>query len=667
MHITLLFVREGTMKLRFYFDYSDYRSYLMLPTISFLETLPVQIQWIVVDAFSLRALSGIRVPDTPPERAWLRQEAMRFAASRKLSLVWRNDPVHNGHALRAGVWLMNHEPGIFIEFSRRIMHTLWADGLQPDVALIRDTINDLLHSDDAVETIFSDATSKDNFVYQDMYLQQALSDGVFDVATLVCNTSVFCRYDQENIIYREILSNLLHALPSDKLHAFSLDLLMSLSEASRDAHISALMSDDAPQLAVAREFPQHPIRLHPHTTAPQAIWPLPQTALKNDLVVKSVEIDEMSADPLASVLSQVPDHALALVHGDIEFTSQNAILKTLRSLSQTRHLIARIHDGSRYRMMYARTGTKDAQLLIADADNLLVTFSIRSWKCVLCATEAALDIHMARRAAYQGAHLIIRHVPESDAPASEGWGCLAHAWIAELAQDGAQFVDAFGHRNAKPNSEIRLNANYRLSAIPVWEPPPPRTLLLCDHALSIGPLSAGADLELSCRMQNLEVATAFQKSEISISRFSERLRIGENLIQLIPLSGEQICIPELIAHKLLQTLNRAHAQSIPILVNYWTDLEFDMLETLRPLHALVVETWHIPLIIVVLSQVVEVWQSNAQGTVYRIEKEEDAFTIDLDESIRADQCFPDFLARHGITSDQFLERIHETDDTDHTN
>lgn len=652
------------MKLRFYFDYSDYRSYLMLPTLDALNLLPVNIQWIVVDAFSLRALSGIRTPDTPAERAWMRQEAMRFAAERKLPLVWRNDPIHNGHALRAGVWLMNHDPDAFLAFSRRIMTMIWAEGLQPDVARIREILQGILHDEDAIETIFSDATSKDHFLYQDMYLQQALSDGVFDVSTLVCDSAIFCRFDQEHVVRREILSQFLHALPSEKLHELSLELLLSLADATLSERLRGILSSESLQIVETREFPQQPLRLHPHTKAPQAEWPLPQTAVRADLVVRRIPAPAQSPDPLAMILAQAPDQGLAIVVGNIDFTSQNAMLKTLRSVSQTRHIVAILQDGAQRRMMYAKTGSKDAQILFADADTLLVSFSIRTWKCVLCAIEASDDIHLARRAAMDGAHLIIRMQDNdnSDAPVSEGWGYLTHAWIAEIRHEDVFLADAFGHRCGCTQDSIRLNGNFRLVGLPVWEPPPPRTLLLCDHAMSIGPLSAGADLELSCRMQNLEVATTFQKSEISSSRNSERLRIGENLIQLIPLSGEQICIPELVAHKLLQTLSRAHTQSIPLLVNYWSDLEFDMLEMLRPLHALIVETWHIPLVIVVLSQVVEVWQSNAQGTVYRLEKDEDVFTLDLDESIRAEECFPSFLERRGITSEAFIERLHGSED-----
>ena len=650
------------MKLRFYFDYSDYRSYLMLPALDALSALPLSIQWIVVDAFSLRALSGIRLPDTPSERAWLRQEAMRFAWEHKIPLVWRNDPIHNGHALRAGVWLMRHNPDAFLVYSRRIMQMIWADGIQPDVARLRALLEELLPEEDIVDTIFSDATAKDHFIYQDMYLQQALSDGVFDVSTLVCNTAVFCRFDQTAAMRREILSQLLQTLPAENLRTLLLDLLLCLPTADCSEKLRALASDKEVRVMETRAFPQQPLCIHPHTAPPHAVWPLPQSALKADLPVRRILLPEQSADPLAMIIAQAPDNGLALVIGELAFTSQNAILKTLRSVNQTRHIVTCLRDAAHRRMMYARTGAKDAHILIADADNLLVPFPIKTWKCVLCAPEASTDIHLARRAAGMGAHLIIRTTATDELPVSEAWGYLTHAWIATLGSETAFLADAFGHSTPCFQEDMRLTPLFRLNAMPAWEPPPPRTLLLCDHALSIGPLSAGADLELSCRMQNLEVATAFQKSEILSSRTSERLRIGEILIQLIPISGDQICVPELVAYKLLQTLNRAHAQSIPVLVNYWSDLEFDTLETMRPLHALIVDTWRIPLALVVLSQVVEVWQANAQGTVYRIEKEGDAFVLDLDESMRAEQCLPTLLTRQGISAEQFIERLHQNEE-----
>ena len=64
------------MKAVFYFDYSDYRSYLMMHALDGVELDWLEVQWRSVDAYSLRAMSGCTTPaHTPLERAYERQEA----------------------------------------------------------------------------------------------------------------------------------------------------------------------------------------------------------------------------------------------------------------------------------------------------------------------------------------------------------------------------------------------------------------------------------------------------------------------------------------------------------------------------------------------------------------------------------------------------------------
>ena len=86
------------MKIRFYFDYSDYRSYLMLHTLKVLDDIPVEIEWIALDAYSLRALSGCEAPmQSPGEREYLKQEALIFLFDKASDVSYNNASVLNTH------------------------------------------------------------------------------------------------------------------------------------------------------------------------------------------------------------------------------------------------------------------------------------------------------------------------------------------------------------------------------------------------------------------------------------------------------------------------------------------------------------------------------------------------------------------------------------------
>ncbi len=644
------------MLTRFYFDFSDYRSYLMLPTLDALAELSIQIQWIAVDAYSLRALSGISVPDTNAERAYLKQEATRFAEANHLPFIWQNERLRSGHALRACVWLMQNAPETVEPFARKMLTALWAYGQTPDITLVKTTLESLINDNDIIDTIFSDVAAHDGFIYQDTCLQQALADGAFDVPTVSAEEMLFCRFDQIELTKRACLKTALKKLNPDTILTAYIDLLSTLSVRDRRDAINEILK---PQSIETSPVPQtrQSIAVKPQITAPQSEWKLPRFAVRENMIVRAVSYARGSVYPFADVVDQAADNALTLVSQVIEFTSQKAMLQVVRTAPAGRTLLARVHDGAQIKTLFAQTGDSTPILVLLDEETPYIEFTLQSWRCFAVSPAASRDIHLARRAAHLGTNLIIRVSQSDDDPSSEAWGLVSGAWVAELS-DKIHIIDSESSRTQlRTSAEIRLTPAYCLKQKHIWSAPAPRTILLTEHPITIGSLAAGASLEFSCRMQNLEVTTGLQNCELSSTRTSERLRLGEALIQVIPLAGDQICIPELVTHKLLETLNRAHAESVPLLVNYWNDIEFDMLEKLRPLHAAIVSLWRIPLVTVVLNQIVEVWQCSAQGTAYRIEKENDCFTLDLDESPRTDVCFEQMIARLELSADEFLKRV----------
>lgn len=64
-----------------------------------------------------------------------------------------------------------------------------------------------------------------------------------------------------------------------------------------------------------------------------------------------------------------------------------------------------------------------------------------------------------------------------------------------------------------------------------------------------------------------------------------------------------------------------------------------------------------PIILVVGTQVVELWLANAQGYPYCIEKENDCFCIDMTELISNEQSFSQILSSLGISEQHYLMRL----------
>lgn len=126
---------------------------------------------------------------------------------------------------------------------------------------------------------------------------------------------------------------------------------------------------------------------------------------------------------------------------------------------------------------------------------------------------------------------------------------------------------------------------------------------------------------------------------------------------MIPLSGEQIYVVELISHKILESLNRSPREALPIIVNYWNELEFEWLEIMRPVLSSIVASWQIPIVLVVGNQVAEVWLPSSQGAAYRIEKDNDHYVIDIAEMLTAEGSYEKMLDGLGISGDSFLERL----------
>ena len=277
-------------------------------------------------------------------------------------------------------------------------------------------------------------------------------------------------------------------------------------------------------------------------------------------------------------------------------------------------------------------------------------------KIAVLGCGASKDLHTARLTAFYGAHIAV--VSGLVTPHCEAFACLSEAWCLGLTDRQVLVTDSKARSmnlNVRENCLLDENRLERTA----WNAPAPRTLRLCEHSLSIGELSDNADLELSCRGMNLFVAAGQQSSELSPSRIYEKFRIQNSTILLMPIQNELIYIPELLSHRLVETINQATREGYPLFVNYWNELEFEMLDELRPVHATLTSQYHIPVLFVVGSQVVEIWLPSPNGTAWRVEKENDSFSIDLNELTPIGECFSTLLKNVNLTESEFIERLRQ--------
>ena len=662
-----------SMKVRFYFDYCDYRSYLMMHSLQSLDVLPIHVQWIAMDAYSLRSLSGYaRQADCHAERRYLFQEARRFATQEGIPFFWRQESIHSGLALRVGLWLMQHAPNAFESFSRLILTQLWAHGQEMSTALLRDALEAL---DLDYEAILDEASGPKGFLYQDTCLQEAISDGIFDVASLVMGDSLLTRFDQQDIIRRTALHEWLKTLPPSLVLQSCASLVDNLAADQRKHHIQQLIQASGQKTAYAAPIERTIQPIAHSLLPPEGTWRLPQALPRTDITV--CLRSGHGPDPLLDAFQRSADAALNLCpEAGHPYRGVPAFAQSAKKRLTARLFAAYVLDDDTPACLILRVDAKgnvQEVCLLRDSDDIQhIVFSWRGWTIAAFSPQACLDLNMARLAAHQGANLVLHLSPPQQAsvPTAEAWGCVARAWIIDIkstAPFSPGLVDAESRRQAlEEDADTKLSPPCQLKHAPQWQALAPRTLLLYEKSLSFGEISANADIELACRGQNLEVTTLTQKSEISFSRVLERVRIGESLIQMLPFCGEQIFATEFVSHKILKSLSRSPREAIPILINYWHDLEFELLVIMRPVLATLIMTWRIPIVVVVLNQIVEVWLCSPQGTAYRIEKDDELYRIDLGELSRAEHCFPQMLRMLNLDETAYLRRLESLTQTPDT-
>ncbi|MBR4986502.1 MAG: hypothetical protein IKY83_12280 [Proteobacteria bacterium] len=640
--------------IRFYFDYSDYRSYLMMHSLNVLEDLPVSVQWIAVDAYSLRALSGhADSSETPIVQAFRRREALRFCNREHLEFVWQSERIYIGSALHMGIWLMMHAPDVLERYSREVMQFVWGSGRFLDAAALREIVISL-----GVDVDPSSPSESENFIFQDKCLQEALSDGVFDVPALVIGDEQICHFDQGQEIRRLALLEYLRTLPLDVIYqAYAGDLLSLDRESFRAqiGHFTRRMpaiseQDGAPALHTI----QHSL------SVPVSQWHVPREAPETAEIAVRFCGAVRDVSGLLEQLAHVTPGSLSLCIAQ-EFdpvADMSALWQAVPEQPAPALFVICAREGASCRLAVLEIGTDRRSQTV---EGELACVSLGGTKIALLDQPGSLDPHMARLAAHRGAHILVR-IGEDSCGMSEAFGCISDCWIFEF-RDHAVFVsDGSAHRAALPAHVSLPLATSCLDHAKVWVPPVPRTLLLCERSLTIGDLDTGANIELACRGMNLLVTTSQQSSELSATRVFEKLRVQDDNILILPVNGEQLFVTELISHRLVEAYNQGPRESLPIFVNYWSELEYEMLGTIRPVLSMMAAVFQIPVVFVVSNQVTEVWLSNAKEQAYPVEKDNDCFTIDTAERIRFGDCIRRMLDRFSVDDAAFMKRLKDIED-----
>lgn len=695
------------MKAVFYFDYSDYRSYLMMHALDGVELDWLEVQWRSVDAYSLRAMSGCTTPaHTPLERAYERQEAERFCRAHEIEFSWHAEPIHSGTAHGAGIWLMTHVPGAFESYARRVLSAVWAHGRLPDAALIRGVFEAL---DVDPDRFFNDINERESFQFQDACLQDALSVGVFDVPGIVVGKAVFMRYDQGDGIRLEAMAQWLSTLPRELLAYEAARLLAQLPKEAFCKTVARLQASGGaerkptPRARAPRPSDHVRIDLSP-----------PKAAVSRDIqraALRSMETP-MDCRTIAARASQTLSDVLAhshpgvvnicttpnivysedeLLHVDFDVDGERilfAFVRVINSHGDTERessaiVCIRVDAAGRcYASICGDGGGNESidnahgNLSIDDSCSIMngdsaccdsisrvytsmngcMMGAVGDAMFAILSPNASRDLSMARFAAYCGASLICR-CRGGVVPVSEAMGCLATAWVIEFSEAGVCLVDAHAHRCQLPDEAAFSLDKSRSIVAPCWQAAAPRTLLLLEKAVSFGDIDAQADIELACRGIDLTIVTANQESNISHARDYIAIRVADNTFDIIPMSGDAIYAYEVLLYRTICTINRAPKRSYPICVNYWADLEYEMLDVIRPIHAAIAASLHIPILLVVANQLVEIWLCSSAGTPYRIEKDGDAFQIDFADLVSNSDLLQKLLETLDISTQTLTQRI----------
>lgn len=640
----------------FYFDFADVRSYLaavQLPGL--VSTLPIRLDLVPVNANALSAFVGAPVRGVEPGAQRYQQlDAERWARRHHLPLRWPSQPLTSGPALRVAMWLVQNAPEHAFDAILGIFRRVWQRG----EALGEEVVREVLGAAGLdAQLALQHAARAESFPAFEALVELAVGDGIFEIPTLrIGANDDFVGFDRMDLVSRAVLECVLRTAPAERVATLCANLLAELEPARRDALLAEL-GQSSQHLELDADEPRNPrfdavaaaIRTLPTVDA-TAQLPIPQPAGALLLaVVPSRDHPRPLADAedLRALLAEDPDHGVVfgpspMVVSDVPRLAESLAASGLES--ETGGLLMPVIADGRDALLHlppvrsARPSVHLRTIYAAIApDGELLAPVLSRGRIAMLSGGLAFDPAVHRKVARIGAHAIVLCGVSPADPTAIASAVRCRRWIVTIDDERVGLHDREGQFVVRdfPLSEPSLRLELPWPPVlddpqaRTWTVEAPRTLLVHERPVTLGAPDSGADLSFRVAGTSLSVSGGNVTSSLSPTQPFTAVRHGFATVQVVPVFGEQIMAAELVTAKILDALSRRRHSARILLVNYWPELAFAELGRLRPVLAATAREHEAPLLVVTGRRLVELWQSDAQRQVYRVEPDGELFPLDL--------------------------------------
>ncbi|MDX9720845.1 MAG: DsbA family protein [Myxococcota bacterium] len=638
-------------RVAFFFDFSDISGYLAsLQLASLRQRYGVDIEARPVDRnVLLAAVTEPALKRGEAGSAYLRCDQERWAKKLGVKLRWPQKPVASAQALRLFQHVADHFPERAFELCAWLFEAIWGRATPLTEALLDKALENVgLGGQVSARSI----DRNESFLSLDASQELAMSRGVFELPAILVGQSVFYGYDRFDFVERELLRSLLEELPHERLAEHFAEWLWTRPEEERRAVVEALdqgeLSHRKSELSVRSGFDAFlaSIRTLPNLES-EARLPVTSPSAPLRLAVLPTRIEAEWSAALLPCFGAMSERRLGLVFGPTPlrlFSLEDAkrILEEHYPDGPFEGLLGPVRIGHERHILHAppaaAAGASLLRLLPDEAlgygpgtEDALQPLLLSNGLAVYLNETSARASLLQRRAARQGAHLLVLGSSESPPLLARAAAIRTQRWVLSLGELPYLFEPRGQARPLEPQtmSEQILEWPPRLEDAEGWRAEPPRTLLVDDDVIHFGGAESGADVCLSVRGNGLLVSTSESKSLLSANRRVESVRSSAGVLLLLPFLGEQIMCAETVLLKLLSALARSAKEARLVLVNYWPELSFSTLELSRPVLAATASEHRLPVLVVTSSRVLELWQADASGTAYRVESNAERFPVEL--------------------------------------
>ena len=632
--------------MRLYFDFNDPNSLLLSFAIKGQAAdINLPVEWVALDRDALRAQAGEPMV-TRAELAsrYYKKEVERRAKRLGYTLVWPQSKVNTGLLARSlQLAKQQLEAQVFVELVQQILEAIWLSGLSFNEQQLSGQLSAL--GLDA-PLLLTEASRSESFLAIDNLIDEAIRAGVFEVPTFVVDGELFVGADSLDRAIEYERSLLLLELPHPKLAQSCAQLLSQVDSELRQSFMRGLPRAGEDNAALAPPSPPiKTINFEKHALAirtlanPEERVRLPLSALSQPMQLRYKTCAATSAAELAASLSGLGlQQGIVLGPAAVDLSPKGLENRSTQAQGLEAHggLIAATLHGHQEHTLHIPPSKRSLHLGLhprAGFEDRFAAHLISNGRAALLMGADASDGLAQRYAASQGAHLLIlMGLPEaSPVPLAAAIRC--QRWVLALGKHKLTLCAPDGSSAHIDADEAQLSLpwppRFASPQPPAWSPAPPRTVLVHDEPIYLGAPDQRADLSLAVLGNGLSVVSASARSLLSANRRFETIRVSAGPICIVPLYEDAILVSEAVTHKMLSAISRAPKESRVLLVNYWSELSYDDLARLRPVWAATTAEWQSPVLTVIGTRPVELWESGQPDEAHRVEAESDRFPIDF--------------------------------------